>query len=202
MFRSLLGPTSRVARLCMVGSVASAVAVSSGVVWQASYSAYSVTTNNPGNTWTTGNVALSDDDTGAAVFTATGLKQGSTGTKCIAVTSTGTLPASVKLYGTGYSTTNALASSINLTITQGTGGSFASCSGFTPLASGSAVYSGTLAGFSASTGWGNGVGSWTPTGTASDTRVFQITYTVDPAAPVTTQGGSAAITFTWESQNT
>src|SRR6185312_6458524 len=100
-----------------------------------------------------------------AMFTASNLKPGSTGSKCIAVTSTGTLPSAVKLYGTAAATTNALSSWINLTITQGTGGSFGSCTGFTPLASGSSVYTGTLAAFaSTATGYGNGVGSWAPTG--------------------------------------
>src|SRR3712207_7319239 len=42
--------------------------------------------------------SLSDDDSGSAMFTATGLKPGSTGTKCIQVTYGGSLAAAVKLY--------------------------------------------------------------------------------------------------------
>ena len=85
---------------------------------------------------------------------------------------------------------------------QASGGSFGSCSGFTPLATGSSVYSGTLAAFgSSATGYANGLGSWAPTGGASETRVFQFTYTVDPSAPNSTQGGTTAIGFTWEAQN-
>jgi hypothetical protein len=96
-----------------------------------------------------------------------------------------------------------LSSYINLSVTQGTGSSFAgNCTGFTPLATGSSVYSGTLANFATtSTGYSNGVGSWTPTGAASETRTFKITYTVDSAAPNSTQGGTAAVGFTWEAQN-
>ena len=70
------------------------------------------------------------------------------------------------------------------------------------MSSGSSVYSGTVAGFAtAATNFSTGLGTWAPTGTASETRVFQFTYTLDPAAPNTTQGGTAALGFTWEAQN-
>ncbi len=137
------------------------------------------------------------------MFTASNLAPGATGTRCIAVTSTGTLASLVHLYGTGATTTNALSSYVTLTVTQGTGGTFAGgCAGFTPLASGSSVYTGTLAAFgTTATNYANGLGSWAPTGTAPETRVFRFVYTVDVAAPNTTQGGTAAIGFTWEAQN-
>jgi hypothetical protein len=196
-------PSRRTALLVGTGATLACLAASAAVVWQASYSAFSSTTSNPASNWAAGTVALSDDDANTAMFTASNLKPGSTGSKCIAVTSTGSLASAVKLYGTSPATTNALSSWINLSITQGLGGNFGSCTGFTPLASGSAVYSGTLASFASSaTGYANGVGSWTPTGSGSDTRVFQITYTFDPTAPNSTQGGTASIGFTWEAQNT
>src|SRR4051794_4529260 len=70
-------------------AVPAAVLASGALVWQSSYSAFSATTSNPTNNWTAGTVALADDDSNTALFTATNLKPGSTGTKCIAVTSTG-----------------------------------------------------------------------------------------------------------------
>jgi hypothetical protein len=195
--------TARTARLAGWIAIPAALLASGLAIGGASYSAFSATTVNPTNNWTAGTVALSDDDANTALFTATALKPGSTGTKCIAVTSTGSLASNVELYGTGATTTNALSSSINLVITQGTGGTFAGgCGSFTPLATGSAVYSGTLAAFgSSATNYATGVGTWTPTGSASETRVFKFVYTVDPAAPNSTQGGTAAIGFTWEAQN-
>src|SRR3954465_4259490 len=172
-------------------AILAGVLVSAGFVWQASYSAFFATTSNPTSNWAAGTVALSDDDSNTAMFNATGLKPGSTGTKCIAVTSTGSLPSAVKLYGTSPSTTNALSSSITLSVVQGNGGTFGSCTGFTPLGAGSSVFSGTLASFgTTATGFANGLGTWAPTGTASETRVFQFTYTLDSAAPNTTQGGT------------
>jgi hypothetical protein len=198
-----LRPRRKHAKLIGIGALAAGVLASGAIVWQASYSAFSATTSNPTNNWSAGTVALSDDDSSVAMFTATNLKPGSTGQKCIAVTSTGSLASAVKLYGTSYTTTNALASSLNLTVTQGTGGGFsAGCSGFTALGTGSSVYSGTVAGFAGSaTSFATGLGSWAPTGTGSETRVFQFTYTLDAATPNTAQGGTAAVGFTWEAQN-
>lgn len=189
------------ARAGVALTTGAAALISSGLVWQSSYSAYSGDTSNPAENWATGTVALTDDDSGSALFTATNLKPGSTGTRCIVVTSNGSLPSAVKLYGTGYNATNGLGSSISLTITQGTGGSFGSCTGFTALGTGAGLYSGTLAGFSAAN-FATGLGTWTPTGTAGETRTFQLSYTVDTNAPNSTQGGSASLGFTWEAQNT
>lgn len=196
-------PAATTARLLKWSVPVVGVLISGLVVAQASYSAFSATTSNPTNNWTMGSVALSDDDSSTALFNATDLKPGSTGSKCIAVTSTGSLPSSVELYGTNPTTTNALSSNITLAIVQGTGGSFGSCSGFTPLGSGSSVYSGTLAAFATSaTSFATGVGDWTPNGKGSDTRVYRFTYTVNVNAPNSTQGGTASIGFTWEAQNT
>ncbi|BDI22860.1 CalY family protein [Herbiconiux sp. L3-i23] len=195
----------RTSRIIKWAAIPAALLLSGATIAQASYSAFSATTSNTGNSWTAGTVALADDDSSTALFTtanASNLKPGSTGVKCIAVSSSGTLPAAVKLYGTNAATTNALSSSINLSIVQGTGGGFGSCSGFAPLASGSSLFSGTLANFATTyTGYSNGLGNWAPTGAATETRTYQITYTVDAAAPNTTQGGTAALGFTWESQN-
>lgn len=179
-----------------------AIVLSGATIGTASYAAFSASTTNPTSNWNAGTVALSDDDSATALFTATNLQPGSTGTRCIAVTSSGTLPSTVRLYGTGATTTNSLSSHITLAVTQGTGGSFAGgCAGFTPLPSGSSVYSGSLANFGATaTGYASGLGNWAPTGGAPETRVFRFVYTVDAGAPNTTQGGTAALGFTWEAQ--
>jgi len=194
--------TPRAARLAAWITIPAALVASGVVVSTASYSAFSATTVNPTSNWTAGNVALTDDDNNTALFNATGLKPGSTGVNCITVTSTGSLPSTVKLYGTNASTTNALASNINLTVEQGTGGGFGSCTGFTPATTSGTLYSGTVAGFgTASTNFATGVGTWAPTGSGSESRVYRFTYTLSSTAPNTVQGGTAALGFTWEAQN-
>jgi hypothetical protein len=174
-----------------------------GLVGQASYASFTSKVSNSGNGLSVGTVNLTDDDSGSALLSLTNLKPGSTGSRCIAVTSSGSLTASVKLYASDVVTTKGLGSYITLTITQGTGASFGSCSGFTALASGSAVYSGTVTAFTAAaTGYSNGVGSWTPTGTSSETRSYQVAYAVSSSTPDTAQGGAATFGLTWEAQNT
>ena len=195
-------PSRRWARAVTLLAVPAAVAVSGLVVSHASYSAYSATTVNPTSNWATGSVALADDDLGTAAFTAKNLKPGSTGTRCIVVTSSGSLPSTVKLYATGASTTNNLAAHVNLSITQGTGGTFGDCAGYTPLATGGTLFTGTAAGLAAaSTGYASGLGSWAPTGAATESRTYQITYTISGSAPDSTQGGTAVLGLTWEAQN-
>ena len=195
-------PSRRLAKIVSLVAIPAAVAVSGLVVAQASYSAYSATTVNPTNNWATGTVALSDDDANTAAFTASNLKPGSTGTKCLTVTSTGSLASTVKLYATNPASTKNLASNITLTVSQGSGGSFGSCTGYTPLATGANLYSGTLDAFGASyTGYNTGLGSWAPTGTGTESRTYQISYTVAGNAPDTTQGGTASLGLTFEAQN-
>jgi hypothetical protein len=189
---------SRNQRITAAVAVPAAIVASGALVWQSSYSAFSATTANPTNNWSAGTVSLSDDDSNTAMFNATGMKPGATGTKCIAVTSTGTLPSTVKLYGTSYATTKALGTYLTLTVEEGTGGSSSSCAGFT----GTSVFSGTLDSFgTGKTGFSNGVGSWAPTGTASETKSYRISYTLSGSTPDSAQGGTAALGFTWESQN-
>ena len=196
-------PSSAAVKIAKLAVVPLALVASGVVVSQASYSAYSASTSNPTSNWTSGTVALSDDDSSTALFTATNLKPGSTGEKCIVVTSTGSLPASVKLYGTGAATTKGLSSQINLSVTQGSGGSFGSCTGFTAAASGASVYSGTVAGLgSSATSYASGVGSWTTAGGApAESRTYRVVYTLADTAPDSTQGGTASLGLTWEAQN-
>lgn len=195
---------SRIRTIAKWGVVPASILVSGLLVWQSSYAAFSSSTSNPTSNWTAGTVALTDDDGGTAMFTASGLKPGATGTKCIVVTSSGNLASAVKLYATAYSTTNALSSYVNLVVDEGAGGTFAgsgptTCTGFTSAAN---DFTGTLAAFSAKTSFANGVSAWAPTGSGSESKTFRITYTIDAAAPNGAQGGTAAVGFTWEAQNT
>lgn len=187
-------------RVVAAASIPVAVVASGAMVWHASYSAFSATTTNPTSNWSAGTVALTDDDSNSALFNASNLKPGSTGSKCIAVTSSGSLASAVKLYGTSYATTNALATFVTVTVDEGTGGTFGGgCAGFT---SSSQIYNGTLAAFgTGKTSYATGVGSWAPTGTANETKVYKFSYTLSSSAPDSAQGGTAALGFTWEAQN-
>ncbi|WP_433064989.1 hypothetical protein [Dactylosporangium sp. CS-033363] len=175
---------------------AGAVLAAVPVVWQDSTAAFSATSGNAGNGWSSGSVVLGDDDTGTALFTAAGLVPGSTDQRCIAVQYTGTLAATVKLYAS--STSGTLAPYLDLTVEEGSGGGYGSCTGFTPATT---LSTGTLAAFGAArTGFGTGVGTFAPSGTA--TKVYRFTYQVQFATPDSAAGTSATAAFTWEAQNT
>jgi hypothetical protein len=183
--------------------VVAALVVSTGMcaasllVWQTSKAAFNSSTSNAANSWTAGTVALSDDDSSAAMFSATGLVPGSTATKCISVTYGGDVTSSVKLYGASPTTTNALSSWLDMTIEIGAGGSFGSCTAFTPA---STIFTGTLNTFGATkTAFGSGLGTWAPTA-SGQTKEYRFTWTLNSAAPNSVMGGTAGISFVWESQ--
>ena len=180
------------------------------VVWQSTYAAFVSQTDNPGNSWRTGTVTLTDDDAGAAAFTvAEGtLVPGNTGTHCLRVQYTGSLTTAatgVHLYGAASGDTT-LAGALNLKVEQGSGGSFADCTGFSPS---STVYDGTLSGFATghttyATGYATG---WVPVPTTApapaDSRTYRLTYTLPAGVSygAAYQGKTTGMTFTWEVQS-
>jgi hypothetical protein len=102
------------------------------LVWQGSYAAFSATTNNTADAWSTGNLALTNNGgtttylgTTTALFAGTtagqpenNIKIGATGTKCITVESTGSLAGNLKLYAGAITGANSavLAPRIGLTV--------------------------------------------------------------------------------------
>lgn len=184
------------------------------VVGFGTWSAFSSTTSNTGNTFESGTVVLADNDDpdGAGPLGSTPMLSfsnatpGGSDTSCIEVTYTGTLPANVRMYGTTGG--SGLDTYLNLTVTRGSGAAgFDDCSGFTPDATdydgagpngNGVVYSGTLQDFpdgyddgvvDPTAGWGNG-----------ESHQYQLVVTLASSAPEA-QGKSATQTFAWEAQN-
>jgi hypothetical protein len=83
-------------------------------------------------TVSTGSITLVDNDGGTAMLSLANAKPGDRDTGCIQVTYTGSVPASVRMYGTISGT--GLDSYVDLTVTRGTisSGAFDSCTNFTP----------------------------------------------------------------------
>lgn len=120
------------------------------------FSAFSSSTENPGNKIDSGTVALSDNDSGSALYSVTGAKAGTSVDRCITVTYSGDLDADVKLYLPDA--VGALAQYVDMTVTPGTDAtpSFGDCTGF--VADGAPLFTGTLQGFrTAHSGWANGL---------------------------------------------
>jgi predicted ribosomally synthesized peptide with SipW-like signal peptide len=163
------------------------------------FSAFSSTTDNTGNLFEAGTVYITDNDGGSSsLYNVTNQKPGDTVTSCIKVTYTGSLSATVKLYGSGV---GALGPYVNLTIVEGTGGgAFGNCTGF--VAGGTVFGPAALSTFP--TTYGGGVstgGTWTnPT-----TVTYQFTVTLADNNAANGQGSGPITTglhsFTWEARN-
>jgi len=176
------------------------------VAGAATWSAFSGTTGNPGNTFSTGTVSLADNDGGASLLSLSNATPGATASGCIKVTYDGDLPADVKLFG---SVSGTLAQYLTLKVTRGTDtGTFPNCN-FTADArdyigqGAGVIYNGNLSALpasyaagiadpDASTGggetWSNGEGH---------AYKLEVTLQNDAAAA----GQSASASFTWEARN-
>ena len=159
-----------------------------------SQAAFTATTSNPTSGFSAGKLQLSDDDSNGAMFNATKMVPGTAVVECITVTYSGDVtPSPVEIYGTS---SGALAPYLDLKVEVGTGGSAASCSGFTAS---STLYTGTLANFSSSySNWSNGLAAMNAT-TTPFTRTFQFTATVQDTDAA--QSLNATAGFTWETRS-
>jgi hypothetical protein len=168
--------------------------------------AFRDSTSVPSNTLSTGSVSISDNDSGAAMLALAVAKPADTDVSCIRVAYAGSLPATVRLYGT--TTGTGLDAYLMLTVTRGTlpSGTFDNCTGFTAdltnyIEAGNGVtYNGTLTGFADDYATGRidpTAGSpemWT-TNETHDYR-FQVTLGASDAS----QGKTATQTFVWEAR--
>src|SRR4051794_1476167 len=113
---------------------AEALLVVPGLVWQSSYAGFSDSTAPLAATVGTGQLLLGNSVSVVGTAVSLGeLLPGRTSAYCIAVTSTGTVPAEVRLYGRGMSATKALDSAVQLSWVAGTGGGTdGDCTGFVP----------------------------------------------------------------------
>lgn len=168
---------------------------------------------NGGNQSATGTVALGDNDSGSALFSLSGQQpnaaSSSANTRCVKVTSNGSLASTVRLYAsTGGS---GLAAYTGVTITRGSYSpsepAFGSCTNFVPDASSHAgqgpgvIYGGALDDLPAA--WSDGLVDPAPgspeTWTTGESHVYKLQLTV--ADNRAAEGKNATPTFTFEARN-
>ena len=182
-------------QLVLPALVATFVLAASSLVGTATQAAFTARSSTGSSSLTAGTVTLGADSASSAVFSEPALVPGATVSRCVAVTYTGNLPALVHLYGTFA---GSLAPYVTFTVEQGSGGSFASCSGFTPAQT---LFAGTGATFAASaTGFAAGVGTFAPTG-AGQTITYRFTAGLEPSTPSARQGDTASGLLTWEARD-
>lgn len=197
MRRSHRAPTRRTRRWVFSGASLATLVLAAGVVWHSAYASFDDTTPSFSVATTTGTVVLGDDDSGTTMFALSGLKPGAAATRCITVTSTGSVPAHVRLYGSSKTTSKSLSSNLTVAVQAGSGGGSGTCADFVPS---STVYRGTLNAMP--TGFSTGVGDWATTGNPlGESRSYEITVSMPSNASTASQAGSAGVAFTWEAQS-
>jgi len=197
-------PSTRTRALLGYGAVPLAILLAGGLVWQSSHAAFTATTRSAGNSWSTGSVALTDDDRGVAAFSATNVVPGSTGTKCIVVTSTASVPGEVRSYVANLSSSGAtLGDRITFRLEPGTGGSFNDCTGFVP--SGTAEPASPITAVAAARhDYATGGHAWATAGIAAgESRTYRGTWTFDTTGLTQAQidalqGSSLSADLVWE----
>lgn len=184
-----------------IGAALVAMVVVTLLILRVSGAAFSATTDTTGSSFGTGSISLTDDDGGAALFTVTDMGPGDSATACITVTYNGDFdPGVVKVYAGGLTdSANGLAQYLDLEIEQGaltdTCGLFLAGTTITDAGE-------NLDAFNTDhTAYGTGVGTWDPA-TDGEARAYQITVTLDAAAPGSVQGESVTdVAFVWETQS-
>jgi predicted ribosomally synthesized peptide with SipW-like signal peptide len=170
------------------------------------WSAFSDTTANGGNSFESGSVTIEDDDSGSAMFSLTGMRPGDPAvSKCIDVTYTGSLDAQVRMYGTTGGT--GLAQYLNVKVTRGEKNSaFSGCGDFTAdttnyIGQGAGVvYNGTLEGFADGYAGANPDPVTGAPETWSQGEDHAYRFEVSLADNNNAQAKTATQTFTWEAQ--
>jgi hypothetical protein len=199
-------PSPRTRKIAGLSAAPIAVLVAGVMVWQGSTAAFTATTRNAGNSWATGQVALTDDDAGRAGFTVENLVPGQTGQRCIVVTSNSTVAGEVRAYTQNLSGSAAgLEDRITLRVERGTGGSFNDCAGFAPVPGALPAQSlSTLA--QANRDYATGGAAWDTTGTPGESATYRGTWTFDTAGMTQSQidalqGSRVSVDLVWELQS-
>lgn len=173
------------------------------------WAAFDDSSVSSGNQVRAGTVAIADDDGGSAMLGFSDAQPGTTDSSCITISYTGTLAATVRLYGA--TSGSGLAAYLDLRVTRGSFAgpkpAFRSCVGFQPDAADHAgagpgvVYDGTVEGYPDSYAAGRvdpsptAPESWE----AGESHVYRFEVTLRDDAAAT--GKNATQSFSWEPRN-
>ncbi|MDJ0318953.1 hypothetical protein [Pseudarthrobacter sp. PS3-L1] len=198
-------PSSRIRKIGMFAAAPVALLIAGGMVWQGSQAAFTASTRNAGNSWSSGSVTLTDDDQGSAAFTVENIVPGQTGQKCIVVTSRSNIPGVVRAYTQNLVTSKGLEAKIFFDLEQGTGGSFNDCTGFTPVANTvPELPLSTLA--TVNRDFASGGSEWDTSGNPGETQSYRGTWRFDTTGMSqdqvnALQGARTSIDLVWELQS-
>ena len=180
------------------------------LVWQGSYAAFSATTVDTNNAWSSGSLALTNNGGGAAYSAATSatfggnnLKPGATGTTCLTVKSVGTSAGTLAMYESALTDSSpSLGAQIKLTVTQAVTATdvLANCAAFPASGVTTVVSNQPLSTFP--TTFATAVGT-TPIATGTVLEAYKVVWTFVTAGTPTdslVMGKTVTAGFTWEVQ--
>jgi type II secretory pathway pseudopilin PulG len=171
------------------------------------YSAFTATNANTGNSFASGSVAIEDNDNDVAMLALANAKPGDSDTSCIKVRYTGSLASTVRIYGTVAGT---LSQYLTLTVTRGTDSSpsYDGCANFSTAGEGDyigqgagVIWQGNLSTFPATYAAGivdplaGSPESWT----TGEEHSYRFVVTLQDTDAAQNLSGTAA--FTWEARN-
>ena len=175
-------------------STIAVLAVLAAAVSAVVHSSFTATARNDGNTFETGSVALSDNDSEKVLFDLDGLEPASPpARKCVRVAygSTGGLKSSVRLFGT---TSGALAEHLRVKVTRGSFSGAApdgnGCTGFT---AGGVLFDDSLAAYPDR--WDDGIRDPDASWEAGDAAVYEIAVSLADTDDAQSKSASHAFTF-------
>ena len=151
---------------------------------------FTAQTSNPSNTFSSGNLSMSNSLDGAAILTASNMKPGDSATGIVDIQNTGTVGGTFSLSRSALNDSdgvNPMSQKLNLVAKDC--GDFASGTP-TCVVGDPNVYTGTLAAMTAS----NALGNYAP----NDKHRYQFTVTFDSSSGNVYQGDSSTATFQWD----
>lgn len=169
-----------------------------GAAGYGAYSAFGDTTSRGSNSYAGGTVTLSSNSSATPVYALTSKSPGDTGERCVRVTYSGSLAATVTLYRSGFTGGTGLDPYLNLTVVRGSG-TQTDCSDFTSAAT---VYSGTLSAFPSA--YAGGLSLTNASGSTTWSQNDAVTYRITAVMQndVRAQGlATGTHSFTWEARN-
>ena len=144
------------------------VAALGGLAAFGAFSAFSDTTSNPNNSFAAGTVTIGNNATSPLYSVSNGKPGAASTDRCIKITYSGSLPATVKVYRSALSGT--LGQYVDLTVTKGSGNQ-EDCSDFS---AGASVYNSTLSTFA--TDWATGLALTNAANSAAWSNGDAVTY--------------------------
>ncbi|GAA4978909.1 hypothetical protein [Kineococcus glutinatus] len=177
--------------------------LSGGLVWSSSHATFGGTTTSTGNTFASGEVAVSTAGVSGALFSASQLAPGPPRAACLDVVYTGDVAADVRLLVRYRDVLgvpdDGLAPFVEVTVEETVQGAGTACAARTPA--GPALFAGAsfddlVAHHGA---FATGLGSWRPSGSAPETRHYRVTYRI--ADDNAGQDLSLGVDFLWEARS-